>query len=713
MLTKLSLKNIKSFNSEANLKIAPITLIYGANSSGKSSLWKFLTTLRSSLIRGSGNNFINFDRAYDFANSKTISFNPNRESIFSFQFDDLTQSEDFRDHFKTIKKDAEKDVPIFLRSDDKLDKNFTVNSGIKFSFKFLNINEHDEEDRIIIDDKYKSIIKQLSSKDKLSTSESELLKTIQQIQKYNDQLIEKNKELKQLKRDISSQTKDQSIILNELKIFKDEKLFAEYEVVGLELAPSRIRMQGREARSLLTKFQKQSEKEILDAIKKRFPNDFKFEVVVETDKKLQEQYFNTSEQKKIVFDLIGPNGPKEIKQNIDSPLKYLFIPKNISSDKFFWEEHYNFLQLIKKLIKKNKSNKNKEEPEIYKKYFEQEWFDMQSNFEVSRGININSIPELLKSFNKTLEVMTASFERFCEIMREDLRTCILAGNSFIPRGKWYGGNIYSSIFRNLVDGFVDIAMENDIDGIAEKFNISEDEAIEFLRSYAQFSKYSFSSQYSNLFQFYEELRNYVEHSDVDRRVGMGLGSRFNPRLITSTLHNTPEHKEKIIRLLEKINLPFNIETQSDRDGEVRVGFTNKRIINSQKDIPIEQSGNALKSIIVLLNELALSENKTLIIEEPENKIHPNIQGNLIELITEIIKDNSNNIIIETHSEHFILRIQKLIREKKVDPNFVSINYVYLDENGEGSKIDHMEIDHDGKFKKKWRHGFFNERLKEI
>ena len=199
MLTKLSLKNIKSFNSEANLKIAPITLIYGANSSGKSSLWKFLTTLRSSLIRGSGNNFINFDRAYDFANSKTISFNPNRESIFSFQFDDLTQSEDFRDHFKTIKKDAEKDVPIFLRSDDKLDKNFTVNSGIKFSFKFLNINEHDEEDRIIIDDKYKSIIKQLSSKDKLSTSESELLKTIQQIQKYNDQLIEKNKELKQLK----------------------------------------------------------------------------------------------------------------------------------------------------------------------------------------------------------------------------------------------------------------------------------------------------------------------------------------------------------------------------------------------------------------------------------------------------------------------------------------------------------------------------------
>ena len=127
--------------------------------------------------------------------------------------------------------------------------------------------------------------------------------------------------------------------------------------------------------------------------------------------------------------------------------------------------------------------------------------------------------------------------------------------------------------------------------------------------------------------------------------------------------------------MEKINLPFNIETQTDRDGEIRVSFINKKISNSQKDIPIEQSGNALKSIIVLLNELALSENRTLIIEEPENKIHPNIQGNLIELIVEIIKKNSNNIIIETHSEHFILRIQKLIREKKLNPNFVSINYI--------------------------------------
>ena len=40
MYKQISIKNLKIFKNEQKLKIAPITLLYGENSSGKTSLLK-------------------------------------------------------------------------------------------------------------------------------------------------------------------------------------------------------------------------------------------------------------------------------------------------------------------------------------------------------------------------------------------------------------------------------------------------------------------------------------------------------------------------------------------------------------------------------------------------------------------------------------------------------------------------------------------------
>ena len=43
MYKELTIENIKTFEKEQKLKIAPITLIYGENSSGKTTLLKIFT----------------------------------------------------------------------------------------------------------------------------------------------------------------------------------------------------------------------------------------------------------------------------------------------------------------------------------------------------------------------------------------------------------------------------------------------------------------------------------------------------------------------------------------------------------------------------------------------------------------------------------------------------------------------------------------------
>ena len=86
MLTKLSLKNIKSYKNESELHIAPITLIYGKNSSGKSTLWKFLEVIKQTLNTKPTSFFLNLDNPLDFSNRSTLTFTNKENSSFGLEF---------------------------------------------------------------------------------------------------------------------------------------------------------------------------------------------------------------------------------------------------------------------------------------------------------------------------------------------------------------------------------------------------------------------------------------------------------------------------------------------------------------------------------------------------------------------------------------------------------------------------------------------------
>ncbi len=67
----------------------------------------------------------------------------------------------------------------------------------------------------------------------------------------------------------------------------------------------------------------------------------------------------------------------------------------------------------------------------------------------------------------------------------------------------------------------------------------------------------------------------------------------------------------------------------------------------RQTIPIEQMGEGVPNIVGLLADLALSEGKLILIEEPENDLHPQALKALLDLIIESSK--SNQFVISTHS----------------------------------------------------------------
>ena len=80
----------------------------------------------------------------------------------------------------------------------------------------------------------------------------------------------------------------------------------------------------------------------------------------------------------------------------------------------------------------------------------------------------------------------------------------------------------------------------------------------------------------------------------------------------------------------------------------------------------------------------------------------------------------NSYVIETHSEHLILRLLRRIRETTngslpeglppVSPADVSVLYIRPGENG--SRVMPLEIDEEGQFLDPWPGGFFEEGFRE-
>lgn len=111
------------------------------------------------------------------------------------------------------------------------------------------------------------------------------------------------------------------------------------------------------------------------------------------------------------------------------------------------------------------------------------------------------------------------------------------------------------------------------------------------------------------------------------------------------------------------------------------------------------------------------------IQQPELHLHPALQASLgdvfVNATSGIIKGRS--LIIETHSEHLLLRILKRIRqttigiipeEYRIKPEEVSVLYFNPSPDGR-TRVSRLRISPDGDFLDRWPRGFFAERDKDL
>ena len=104
------------------------------------------------------------------------------------------------------------------------------------------------------------------------------------------------------------------------------------------------------------------------------------------------------------------------------------------------------------------------------------------------------------------------------------------------------------------------------------------------------------------------------------------------------------------------------------------------------------------------------EGSTLILEQPGIHLHPKVQSQLADLLIEVITERNLQILIESHSEHLLNRLQRRIAEEKISANQTAL---YFCRNDEGvSEIDRLEMDEFGNIAN-WPENFFGDEMGDL
>ncbi|HGS4736183.1 TPA: DUF3696 domain-containing protein [Vibrio cholerae] len=170
-------------------------------------------------------------------------------------------------------------------------------------------------------------------------------------------------------------------------------------------------------------------------------------------------------------------------------------------------------------------------------------------------------------------------------------------------------------------------------------------------------------------------------------------------------------------LIEKINywfkmfeIPyiFSVENVGNKvtGNIISIQLTDKR--NNTTVTPADV-GFGIGQVLPIIIESVINRDAIICVEQPEIHLHPKLQAHLADLFIESSKNN-NQWVIETHSEALMLRIQKRIRKNVINKSLVNVVYVQAGDNG--SSIQNLPLDDNGRFLVHWPEGFFEERMHE-
>ncbi len=168
-------------------------------------------------------------------------------------------------------------------------------------------------------------------------------------------------------------------------------------------------------------------------------------------------------------------------------------------------------------------------------------------------------------------------------------------------------------------------------------------------------------------------------------------------------------EQRISDWLQKMDLAysFSLDWTKGATYEVRIQKT-----ASSPSVTLVDMGYGLSQFLpVLVLCYYAPEGSTLILEQPGIHLHPMVQGQLADLLIDVVTKRKLQILVESHSEYLLTRLQRRIAEKQIPEKNVAI---YFCRNNDGaSTIEKLEVDEESGDIKNWPENFFGDVMGDM
>jgi predicted ATPase len=142
---------------------------------------------------------------------------------------------------------------------------------------------------------------------------------------------------------------------------------------------------------------------------------------------------------------------------------------------------------------------------------------------------------------------------------------------------------------------------------------------------------------------------------------------------------------------------------------------------TQKELFPEDVGEGISQVVPIVAAAVDEHRGMLAVEQPELHVHPAIQVNLGDMFIQRMHDSEGLTILETHSEHLVLRVMRRMREtfsgKLEDKRLTicpsDIALLYIERHDGETIVREMPLNKKGELVKAWPGGFFEEGLNEV